>query len=537
MRVFLSFLLVCISIPILAQKQPIGCPLDQAILNAPAIGVSKVSAEDLKSFILDQLKLMPPYVNRSFKPSSFRFFSVKKEPGDLNIYDLNFHPSDAYLALRGQGASRVLPLYLLLHAIVHTDLKHSEASKTQEMAVDEKVGAYLAQLGVLRTDIEIMLSRHIKDGATRKADILRGYPPPNIPPDSAIKPIITPPQEKTPPPVQRPRNPTPIPTVKAEFEIIKPSDCKLPCTVTIGKISEGAQTYTWYIDGKQQYVRYSAKEFNHPFEEAKTYKIELIAKYSSNDYSSKIIEFTIPKPPQNKGIVGLWEINAFAALPLGNYGSSLIYDANSNRWNPNAGMALLGGGIEATLGIKALNWLSLGMHLGAMYSPYNTNALNDRLGAYQDNRRELLDKRNFTSTGHRFTTVAGYLSLDPTQGGRFYLAFEPAYGLLLLPFQNEVSVAYQKEDGKVNTTRIFYGDQGNSTAYFAGKLSLGIRTGSLQRKNQKEESLIYVSGSYMHADLKIATQSHSFGDNSTPLTISQLPIRGANLGIGYRHTF
>ena len=260
----------------------------------------------------------------------------------------------------------------------------------------------------------------------------------------------------------------------------------------------------------------------------------MIAENAEGQTDSEEKEINVSNP--KKGIVGLWEINGFTTLPLGAYKSSLMYDTNNNRWDPNAGMALLGGGMEVTLGIKA-KWLGLGMHLGAMYSPYNTHALDKQLGAYQVNRKELLQNRSFTTTGHRFAIVAGYLSLEPMQGRRFYLAFEPAYGLLLLPFQNEVSVTYQKEDGKVNTTQIFYGNQENLTAYFAGKLSLGIRTGNRNDLQQKKENLIYVSGTYMHADLKIATQSHSFGDNSNPLTISQLLIRGANLGIGYRHTF
>ncbi|MBE2206217.1 MAG: hypothetical protein IAE84_01465 [Saprospiraceae bacterium] len=605
MRIYIVFFIIAIPQFIFAQEyQPVACPLgqEQTILNLPKPGAGKLSnaENDIRAFVRDSLQSV---VNRKFISHSQRYFSIKKVP-DAAIYRIDYHPYDAYTAIKGRDTARVLTLYLFLHAIAHTDLHHARAEGTEEAAADEKTGEYLAKLGIRWPDIENMLARHIKDGLQRKSHLLKGYQKVNPPPiakftykcrntqtgaaectepcrvdfksestkvNSSTKYfwngaesgpshsltdlragehrmtliVVNPDGQKStytqtvqvkkafvPPPPPPPLKPT------ASF-VVSPEKCAAPCQVTItnksSNINRPNATIKWFINGEQ--IRYASETgFSYKFNKPGSYKIwlEIDNGNGQSDSASKTIEISKPSGVTKKRFS--LELQPYASLPVGTYQDVNIFPSWRGDWNPEAGMANFGYGGEMAIGLNVLKFMSLRLQGGYVHNDYNTTALFFQLEDYELQTGQSLQEKFIESTGYRKAYYGASISIEPIPvESTFYLSLEPAYGQIIAPWENSTSVYYTKDDGQRWQTRLVYGLPENGvSSYWSGKIQMGVRWGE---EDGQRPNLISLSGSFFYSNFATGVQSHSLGDNSQPLVITQSRIQAFHVGIGYRRWF
>lgn len=513
------------------QLKSLNCPLEKLQVPAKGSASGEVKESDVKAFINDKLELKTMEYTMFLKSTNSRNFQLKKEPGML-LYELQFHPEDAYLALKGQGRERLLPLYLLLHAIAHTDLKHETCNKEAEAAADKKAGEWLAKLGVNWKDIETMLA-----GAKlgRGQDLKAGY--------LTVR-----------------KGPT------ADFIIDSCSNtCTAPCTAVLKSTSANVfpgTTYEWLDENNGAIKIAEGERAGLTYFQPGTGKITL--RVTNPDGLSDSFTNTIrinapagepsagpptpsppvpapnpgrsPKPSQDKPKRKYSRMSlgatVHASFPLGDFRDQNIYFYGVDRWNPDAGMAMQGIGGELFATLRASQWLGFGLQAGYINYPYNGLGLRNDLEQYQLTSGYLLDNKFILSTGYSLGYYGAHLAFVHETDG-WYFSAEPGFSRLFTVFQdNQVEVFYRKEDGQPQATRLLYGAPGTPPSnLWMGKLSIGKKLG------YKSDHIIHLSGTFLGANYQFARQSHSFGDNSNPLILNTLRVRAAHVGIGYRILF
>jgi len=620
MRIYIVFFIIAIPQFIFAQEyQPVACPLgqEQTILNLPKPGAGKLSnaENDIRAFVRDSLQSV---VNRKFISHSQRYFSIKKVP-DAAIYRIDYHPYDAYTAIKGRDTARVLTLYLFLHAIAHTDLHHARAEGTEEAAADEKTGEYLAKLGIRWPDIENMLARHIKDGLQRKSHLLKGYQKVNPPPIAKFtykcRNTQTGAAECTEPcrvdfksestnvnsstkyfwngvelgtkimfsdtllkegsytmtlevvNSDGQRNTSTTQTIQINKASLKesvgqyvqpapPNDsansyitlaqkpvaafriekrgCPAPCKITITNESSNINTphakIKWYINNRPAGLG-ANKIFTHKITSGGEYQIRLEIDNGNGetDTASETVKINDKK-------IFSFELQPYISLPIGLYKDVNIFPSWRGDWNPEAGMANFGYGGEMAIGLNVLKFMSLRLQGGYVHNDYNTTALFFQLEDYELQTGQSLQEKFIESTGYRKAYYGASISIEPIPvESTFYLSLEPAYGQIIAPWENSTSVYYTKDDGQRWQTRLVYGlPENGASSYWSGKIQMGVRWGE---EDGQRPNLISLSGSFFYSNFATGVQSHSLGDNSQPLVITQSRIQAFHVGIGYRRWF
>ena len=545
MRIYIVFFIIAIPQFIFAQEyQPVACPLgqEQTILNLLKPGAGKLSnaENDIRAFVRDSLQSV---VNRKFISHSQRYFSIKKVP-DAAIYRIDYHPYDAYTAIKGRDTARVLTLYLFLHAIAHTDLHHARAEGTEEAAADEKTGEYLAKLGIRWPDIENMLARHIKDGLQRKSHLLKGY------------------QKVNPPPIAKF-------TYKCRNTRTGVAECTEPCRVDFESTSTNVNSSTKYFwNGAESGRSYSLTD-----KKAGEHRITLIVvnpdgqrdtftqtvQVNKASLQESVGQYVQPAPPNesansyitqaqnlksntdsNTGSkdkkIFSFELQPYTSLPIGLYQDVNIFPSWRGDWNPEAGMANFGYGGEMAIGLNVMKIMSLRLQGGYVHNDYNTTALFFQLEDYELQTGQSLQEKFIESTGYRKAYYGASISIEPIPvESTFYLSLEPAYGQIFAPWENSTSVYYTKDDGQRWQTRLVYGlPENGASSYWSGKIQMGVRWGE---EDGQRPNLISLSGSFFYSNFATGVQSHSLGDNSQPLVITQSRIQAFHVGIGYRRWF
>ncbi len=335
-----------------------------------------------------------------------------------------------------------------------------------------------------------------------------------------------------PPPPPPPLKPT------ASF-VVSPEKCAAPCQVTItnksSNINRPNATIKWFINGEQ--IRYASETgFSYKFNKPGSYKIwlEIDNGNGQSDSASKTIEISKPSGVTKKRFS--LELQPYASLPVGTYQDVNIFPSWRGDWNPEAGMANFGYGGEMAIGLNVLKFMSLRLQGGYVHNDYNTTALFFQLEDYELQTGQSLQEKFIESTGYRKAYYGASISIEPIPvESTFYLSLEPAYGQIIAPWENSTSVYYTKDDGQRWQTRLVYGLPENGvSSYWSGKIQMGVRWGE---EDGQRPNLISLSGSFFYSNFATGVQSHSLGDNSQPLVITQSRIQAFHVGIGYRRWF
>lgn len=319
----------------------------------------------------------------------------------------------------------------------------------------------------------------------------------------------------------------------AAFSIEK-KGCPAPCKITITNESSNINTprakIKWYINNRPAGLG-SNKIFTHEIKSGGEYQIRLEIDNGNGetDTASETVKIKDKK-------IFSFELQPYTSLPIGLYQDVNIFPSWRGDWNPEAGMANFGYGGEMAIGLNVMKIMSLRLQGGYVHNDYNTTALFFQLEDYELQTGQSLQEKFIESTGYRKAYYGASISIEPIPvESTFYLSLEPAYGQIFAPWENSTSVYYTKDDGQRWQTRLVYGlPENGASSYWSGKIQMGVRWGE---EDGQRPNLISLSGSFFYSNFATGVQSHSLGDNSQPLVITQSRIQAFHVGIGYRRWF